>query len=76
MASGCVRGGLGWILGQMSSLREWSGVGTGCPGKWWSCHPWRGSKNMYMWHFRTWFSRHGGVRLTIGLDVLRGLFQP
>ena len=22
------------------------------------------------------FSRHGGVRLTIGLDDLRGLFKP
>jgi len=25
---------------------------------------------------RTWFSRHGGVGLTVGLDDLRGLFQP
>jgi len=28
-----------------------------------------------MWHFGTWFSKHGGVGLTDGLD-LRGLFQP
>jgi len=28
-----------------------------------------------MWHFGTWFSRHGGVGLTFGLDDLRGLFQ-
>jgi len=33
-------------------------------------------KNMYMWHFRTWFSRHGGVGWMVGLDDLRGLFQP
>ena len=26
--------------------------------------------------FRTWFSRHGGVGLMVGLDDLRGLFQP
>jgi len=26
--------------------------------------------------FRAWFSRHGGVGLTAGLDNLRGLFQP
>ena len=26
--------------------------------------------------FGTWFSRHGGVGLTVGLDDLRGLFQP
>ena len=25
---------------------------------------------------KTWFSRHGGVGLTVGLDDLRGLFQP
>jgi len=24
-----------------------------------------------MWHFRTWFSRHGGVGVTVGLDDLR-----
>jgi len=29
-----------------------------------------------MWHFRTWFSRHGGVGLIVGLEDLRGLFQP
>jgi len=27
-----------------------------------------------MWHFRTWFSRHGGVGLKFGLDDLRDLF--
>jgi len=32
MASSCVRGGLDWILGKISSLKEWSGIGTGCPG--------------------------------------------
>ncbi|KAK4827697.1 hypothetical protein QYF61_020975, partial [Mycteria americana] len=25
-----------------------------------------------MWHFGTWFIRHGGVGLTVGLDDLRG----
>jgi len=29
-----------------------------------------------MWHFRTWFSRHGGGGLTVGLNDLRGFFQP
>ena len=28
-----------------------------------------------MWHCRTWFGRHGGVKLTVGLDDLRSLFQ-
>jgi len=26
--------------------------------------------------FRAWFSRYGGDGLTVGLDDLRGLFQP
>jgi len=46
MAASCVRGDLDWILGLKSTLKEWSGIGTGCPGQWWSPHPWRGSKNM------------------------------
>ena len=46
MASSCVRGGLGWILGKDSSLKERSGIGPGCPGQWWSPHPWRGSENV------------------------------
>ena len=57
-------------------LKEWSGLGPGCPGQWGSPRPWRGSRTVWMWHFRTWFSRHGGVGVTVGLDDLRGLFQP
>jgi len=63
-------------IGKISFLREWSGVGPGCPGQWGSPHPWRGSKNVWMWHLGTWFSRHGGVGLTVGLGDLGGLFQP
>jgi len=33
-------------------------------------------KNVYIWHFWTWFSRHGDVGLMVELDDLRGLFQP
>jgi len=36
-------------------LKEWSGVGPGCPGQWGSPHPWRGSNNVETWHFRAWF---------------------
>jgi len=31
MASNCARGGSGWILGKISSLKEESGAGMGCP---------------------------------------------
>jgi len=40
----CVRGGLDWILGKISLLKEWSGIGIGCPGRWLSHHPWRSLK--------------------------------
>jgi len=33
-------------------------------------------KNVQIWHFRTLFSRHGGVGLMAGLDDVRRLFQP
>jgi len=33
------RGGLDWLLGKISLLKEWSGAGIGCPGRWWSHHP-------------------------------------
>jgi len=39
------QGGLDWELGKISLLREWSDIATGCPGKWWSHHPWRCSKS-------------------------------
>jgi len=35
-----------WILGKISSLKEWLSIGTGCPVKWWSHHPWRYLKDM------------------------------
>ena len=76
MASNSVRGGSDWILGKISFLKKWSGFGPGCPGRWGSPHPWRGSNTVGMWHLGTWFSRRGGVGVTVGLDDLRGLFQP
>jgi len=45
MASSNIRGGLGWIIGKISFLKEWSDIGKGCPGKWLSHHPWRCRKN-------------------------------
>jgi len=37
-----------------SSQKEWSGTGTGCPGRWWSHHPWRCLRTVEMWHWGTW----------------------
>ena len=49
-------------------VRHWNRL----PGEVVSHHPWKCSKNMEMWHFGTWFSRHGGVGVAVGLDDLRG----
>ncbi|KAK4828860.1 hypothetical protein QYF61_000988 [Mycteria americana] len=46
MASSCARGGLDWILGNISSPKGLSSIGRGCPGKWLSHHPWRYLKDM------------------------------
>jgi len=76
MASSCIRGASDWVSGKMSLLTEWSGLGPGCPGQGWSPHPWGSSKTMWMWHLGMWFIRRGGVGWTVGLDGLRGFFQP
>jgi len=39
------QGKFDWILGNISLLKEWSGIAPGCLGQWWSNHPWRCSKN-------------------------------
>lgn len=39
MAWNCSEGGLDWTLGKVSVLKRCSGIGIGCPRRWWSCHP-------------------------------------
>jgi len=36
MALSFAREGSGWILGKISSPKEWASAGMGCPGRWWS----------------------------------------
>jgi len=53
-----------------------SSIGMGCPGKWWSHHPWRYLHDLEIWCLGTWFSGGlGSVRLMVGLSDLKGLFQ-
>lgn len=33
-------------IGKFSSLKVWSGVGTGCPRRWWSHRSWKRSGNV------------------------------
>jgi len=75
-ALNCTRGSLNWVLGKNSSLKRLSSIGTGCPGKRLSHHPWRYLKNVWMWLLGTWFSGGlGSVRLTFGPHDLKDLFQ-
>jgi len=36
------------ITGVVCVLREWSGTGMACPGRWWSCSPWQCSIGVWM----------------------------
>ena len=37
----CTKRDSGWILGKNSPQKEWWGIGTGCPGRWWNHCLWR-----------------------------------
>jgi len=76
IASSCARGGSVWILLKISSLKKCQCVGIGCPGRWLTHHPLKCSRNVQIWYRGTKFSEHGGDGLMVGLDHLRGLFQP
>jgi len=40
-------GGSLWASGNIFSLSRWLSTGTGCPGRWWSLHPWRYSQAVW-----------------------------
>ena len=75
MVSSSARGGSSWILRNISSQNELSGIGTGCPGV--------GEVMEFLEAFekrvdvavRDMVSGHGGDGLALGLDGLEGLFQ-
>ena len=64
---------MGWSGSGTLSL---SGTGQAARGSGGVPIPGGGQKTVWMWHLGTWFSRRGGVGATVGLDDLRGLFQP
>ena len=39
MVVSCASGSSDWILGEISSQKGWQCIGTECPGRWWSHHP-------------------------------------
>ena len=75
MAASCVGRGLCWVSGKMSFLKERSGVGAGCPGRWGSPRP-GGSDTVWMWRLGTGCSRRGGVGVMVASDDLGGFCQP
>ncbi|KAK4815771.1 hypothetical protein QYF61_007189 [Mycteria americana] len=74
MASSCARGGLDWILGNFSSLKGLSSIGTGCPGKWLSRHPWRYLKDirMRLWRAAAQLGEVGFKLKDLGAGVRSG----
>jgi len=48
MASSYIRRDSGWMSGKNSSLKERSGAGMGCSGRWWNHCSWRCSRNVEM----------------------------
>ena len=39
---------LGWMLGNTTTLKEWSGTGMGCPERWWNHRAWWCLKSVWM----------------------------
>lgn len=70
------RRGLAWILGKKLSTKRVVKHWKGCPEKGLSHQPWRGLKDVYVWHLGTQFSGGlGSAGLMVGLN-LKGLCQP
>lgn len=67
MASPCGKRGSGWKSGRITSLKGLLSIGTGCPGRLWSHHPWRCKRNDWMWCSVPWSGLQGGDQLKIGL---------
>lgn len=60
---------------KISSLKGLLSIGRGGSGKQLNHHPWRFSKNVWMWRLVTWFiGGLGSARVEVGLGDLRGLF--
>lgn len=47
-ATSCTRGN--WLLGRISSQKEWLGIGMDSLGKWWGPQPWRYLRDVCIWH--------------------------
>jgi len=57
-------------LSIISSQKEPSGSGTGCPGRCWSHRPWRYSRNVEMWHWGMCLVGMGGMGWRLDVMIL------
>lgn len=73
-ASSCARVGLDWVSGRISSWKQLLCFGTGCPRGVVETPSVEVFKRCVMWHLGMWWTC--GVRWMVGLDGLKGPFQP
>lgn len=65
------RGNSDYILEKNASLLQWSGNGTGYPEGWWSHHPWRCPRGIWIWCWVLWVRGYSdGAMLMLELDNL------
>jgi len=76
MDSSCAREGSGWMLGNTTSLKEWSGTGMGCPERWRSHRAWWCSMSIWMLCWGTWFSENYWWRTNGWTGWSCGSFPP
>ena len=75
-ASSFTKEGSEWLSGGIYSWKVQLGIGTGCPVKAWSHHPWQYLKDVLLWFLGTWFnSGLDRARLMVGFDDLKDLFR-
>lgn len=71
----CAKGCSHWILGIIPSQKEWIGIGTGCPGNWWSPSVEVFKREPDVALGDPIYGGLGSALLMVGLDLKR-LFQP
>lgn len=74
VASSCTSGGCGWVLGTISSLKEWLSVGQAAQDSGGFTTP--GSVQGMTGYDTLQYWGHGVIQSKVGADDLGGFFQP
>lgn len=67
MASSRASGSSGWVVGMISSPKEWWGLEQAAQGSGGSLYPWWCSRTVETWHVGSWFRGHCSDGLMVGL---------